>query len=87
MLKFEYYMNKILNPPKGIIIKPEVRFGQPTVTGTRIAVADILNLVEAGYGIDDIPIQYPAINLQIAKRAVQYAASILGKEEILTITT
>lgn len=79
-------MNKALTPPKGIIIKPEVRFGQPTVARTRIAIADILGLVEAGYRIDEIPGQYQAVTLGAAKKALRYAANLLGKEEILTIS-
>lgn len=79
-------MNKVLNPPKGIVIKPEIRFGQPVVAKTRIAVADILGLVEAGYRIDEIPTHYPMVTLKTARQALRYAANILGKEEILTIS-
>lgn len=79
-------MNKVLNPPRGIVIKPEIRFGQPTVAGTRIAIADILSLVEAGYHINEIPVQYPAVTLPAAKKAMGYAAAILGKEEVLAIS-
>ena len=79
-------MKKALTSPKGIVIKTEVRFGQPTIAGTRIAVADILNLVQAGYRIDEIPRQYPGITVKAAKRALGYAARLLGKEEVLAIS-
>lgn len=79
-------MNKALTPPKGIRIKTQVRFGQPTITNTRITVADILGLVEAGYSIDEIPGQYQTVSLPEAKKALRYAANLLGKEEVLTIT-
>jgi len=79
-------MNKVLNPPKGIVIKPEIRFGQPVVAKTRIAVADILGLVEAGYRIDEIPTHYPTVTLKSARQALRYAANILGKEEVLAIS-
>ena len=79
-------MNKALTPPKGIIIKPEVRFGQPTVAKTRIAIADILGLVEAGYRIDEIPGQYRAVTLGAVRKALRYAANLLGKEEVLAIS-
>ena len=69
-------VNKVLNPPSGIVIKPEIRFGQPTVAGTRVAIADILSLVEAGYHINDISAQYPAVTLPAAKKALGYAAAI-----------
>ena len=50
------------------------------------AVADILGLVEAGYRIDEIPTHYPTVTLKTARQALRYAANILGKEEILTIS-
>ena len=79
-------MNKTLMPPRGIVIRPEVRFGQPTVAKTRIAIADILGLVQAGYRIDEIPGQYPTVTLGAAKKALRYAANLLGKEEVLAIS-
>ena len=78
-------MNKLLNTTKRIIIKPEIRFGQPTIMGTRITIADVLHLIETGYHINDIPTQYPTVNLNMARNAVRYASNILGKEEILSI--
>lgn len=78
-------MNEIIKTPIRITIKPEIRFGKPCIKGTRIAIADILNLVRAGYGINDIPDQYPPVTLQDAKTAIQYAVNILGKEEVLAI--
>ena len=80
-------MNNITKLPRGIVIKPEVRFGQPTVAKTRITVADILGLIEAGYRIDEVPTQYPAVTKEQARQAVRYAARILGKEEILAINS
>ena len=79
-------MNKVLTPPKGIIIKSKVRFGRPIVANTRITVADILGLVEAGYRIDEVPVQYPVVSLKAARQALRYAADILGKEEVLMIS-
>jgi len=72
--------------PKEITIKPEVRFGKPTVANTRVAVADILNLLKAGYTVNDIPNQYPSVTSNATIAAIEYAANILGKEEILAIS-
>jgi len=72
--------------PKEINIKTEVRFGKPTVNDTRVTVADILNLLKAGYSIDDIPNQYQGITRAGTVSAIGYAANILGKEEILSIS-
>ena len=72
--------------PKEITIKPEVRFGKPTVANTRVAVADILNMLKAGYTVNDIPNQYPGVTIANTVSAIEYAANILGKEEILAIS-
>ena len=71
--------------PRGIVIKPEIRFGKPTVANTRITIEDILNLLKAGYTVNDIPKQYPSVTSNATVAALDYAASILGKEEVLTI--
>ena len=78
-------MNKIAIKPVDIVIKQEVRFGKPCIKNTRIAVADILNLLRSGYNITDVPEQYPGITTADAKTALHYAARALGKEEILEI--
>lgn len=74
-----------VNTPKGIIIKQKVRFGKPCIQGTRIAITDILNLLRAGYSIEDIPEQYQGITIKDAKTALNYAVRVLGKEEIFEI--
>ena len=79
-------MNKAIRPPKGITINQEVRFGKPVIAGTRIAVADIIYLLEGGYDIKEIPTQYPNVTLSQARKALGYAANILGKEEVLSIS-
>jgi len=58
-----------------ITIDPTVRFGKPCIRGTRIAVADILNLLAAGYTVADIPTQYPGITRQDALAAIEKGQS------------
>jgi len=70
-----------------IVIKQSVRFGKPCIKGTRIAITDILNLLQRGYGLKDIPAQYAGITVADAKIALRYASRILGKEEVLEIGT
>ncbi|MBU4142851.1 DUF433 domain-containing protein [Patescibacteria group bacterium] len=75
------------NQGGGIVIKQLVRFGKPCVRGTRIAIADILNLIRSGYAINEIPKQYPDITAQDVEMALRYAAKSLAKEEILEIAS
>jgi uncharacterized protein (DUF433 family) len=60
-----------------ITINPDVRFGKPTIRGTRIAVADILNLLRAGYAIDEIPEQYEGITKDDVVAAIGFATGVL----------
>jgi len=71
---------------KEVVIKQEIRFGKPTIRNTRVAISDILNLFKAGYNINDIPKQYPGVTSTATIAAIDYAANILGKEEILAIS-
>ncbi len=69
----------------GITIKQDTRFGKPCIRGTRVAIADIIDLLRAGYQINEIPKQYPEITENDVKIALRYAVRILEKEEILDI--
>ena len=60
-----------------ITINPDVRFGKPTIRGTRVAVADILNLLAAGYTVDEIPEQYPGVTREDIIAAIQFTTGIL----------
>ena len=57
---------------KYVSVDQNIRFGKPVIKGTRIAVADILGLVEAGYSVNEIPAQYQNITLPMAKNAIGY---------------
>ncbi|MFO7967274.1 MAG: DUF433 domain-containing protein [Archaeoglobaceae archaeon] len=65
-----------------IYVNQNIRFGKPCIRGTRIAVEDILNLFKAGYTFEEILKQYPEIEEEDIKAALEYAASVLGKEEV-----
>ncbi len=81
-------MNKEIQKatPKGITIKQHIRFGKPVIEGTRVAISDMLNLIKAGYNINEIPQQYPGVTKENAMTALEYTANILGKEETLFIS-
>ena len=81
-------MNNIVKTvPAGIVIKQTVRFGKPCIKGTRIAITDILNLLQRGYNLTDVSTQYAGITIADAKIALRYASRILNKEEVLEIGT
>lgn len=57
-----------------IEIDPNIHFGKPCVSGTRITVIDVLELVREGISNAQI-IQdyYPALQIEDIKSCVQYA--------------
>lgn len=61
---------------KHITVNPEVRFGKPCIRGMRITVVDILNLLAAGYTIDEIPKEYPGLTKKDVLAAIEFASKL-----------
>ena len=66
-----------------IAVDPRVHFGKPCVAGTRIAVQDVLELVD-----EDIPFNqiirdyYPDLTVEDVHACVRYAIALVGAEDI-----
>jgi uncharacterized protein (DUF433 family) len=66
-----------------IAVNPLVHFGQPCVAGTRITVANVLELIEAGVSISEIINEYyPDLTEEQIKACVRYAIEVIQNEEI-----
>ncbi len=59
---------------KFISVHPEIRFGKPCITGTRIAVSDVLNWFASGMTESGILTDYPYLTQEQVRAAVAYAA-------------
>ena len=57
-----------------ISIDPEIRFGKPCISGTRIAVSDILQWMASGMSSEEILSDYPALQDVHIRAALNYAA-------------
>jgi uncharacterized protein (DUF433 family) len=57
-----------------ISIDPEIRFGKPCITGTRIAVSDILNWLASGMDNNEILQDYPSLKEDHIRAALAFAA-------------
>lgn len=57
-----------------IVSDPEIRFGKPSVRGTRIAVEDILRMASHGLSIADVLAQYPNLSKEDVLAAHEFAA-------------
>ena len=65
-----------------ISINPEIRFGKPCITGTRIAVADILQWMASGMTQEEILSDYPLLKKEHILAALAFAAN---REAIIKI--
>lgn len=71
-----------------ITVKPEVHFGKPCVSGTRIPVQSVLELVREGLTFADITRDYyPDISPEDIKACLQYAIDVVAVEDIHFSTT
>ena len=56
-------------------MNPDVRFGKPCVSGTRIAVTDILQWLASGMSYEEIIDDYPVLQDVHIRAALNYAAN------------
>jgi uncharacterized protein (DUF433 family) len=59
----------------GISIDPDVWFGKPCLTGTRIDVATIVGVVAAGETVETVAEEY-ALSVEQVRLALSYAAHV-----------
>ena len=58
-----------------ISINPEIRFGKPCVKGTRITVADVLNLLASGASHSEILDDFPSLKEEHILACLAFAAN------------
>jgi uncharacterized protein (DUF433 family) len=57
-----------------ISINPEIRSGKPCISGTRITVSDVLSYLASGMSIEEIILDFPALNKEKIMAALSFAA-------------
>ena len=67
---------------KFISINPEIRFGKPCITGTRISVGDVLAWLASGMSYSEIIEDFPQINKEQILAVLAYSAE---KESFIKI--
>ncbi len=68
-----------------ITFDPQIMGGRACIRGMRITVSLVVNLVANGMTTAEIVREYPALEAEDIKQALQYAAS-LASEEIRPLT-
>ena len=59
----------------GISIDPDIRFGKPCITGTRIDVATVVGALGGGGSFEEVEREYALTHVQILA-ALSYAAHV-----------
>jgi uncharacterized protein (DUF433 family) len=59
----------------GITMNPDVRFGKPCVSGTRMDVATIVGLIAAGETVETVAAEYQ-LSVEQVRAALGYAAHV-----------
>ncbi len=57
-----------------IVVDPEVRFGKPTVRGTRITVGDVLSYLASGMSEDEILADFSQLSREDLRACLAFAA-------------
>ena len=66
-----------------IVIDSNIHFGKPCVTGTRIPVEDVLELIQEGTTFTEIVQKYyPDLEIDDVKACARYATDLVRSEEI-----
>lgn len=57
-----------------IVLDPKVRFGKPTIQGTRITVGDVLSYLAGGMSEDEILADFPQLSREDIRASLAFAA-------------
>jgi uncharacterized protein (DUF433 family) len=66
-----------------ISVNPNIHFGKPCVTGTRITVQNVLELINEGITFKTIKEDYyPDLEIEDIKACMDYAIALISAEDI-----
>jgi uncharacterized protein (DUF433 family) len=68
-----------------IYSNPEIGFGKPIFRGTRIKVSFVLELMGAGWTVEQMAAEYPGIESKHLQAAASFAAEMISEEEYVAI--
>jgi len=83
-VRAEYdFTNERCNMIDRIVVNPNVHFGKPCVTGTRITVQNVLELLTEGLSFTEIVQDYyPDLEFEDIRACVRYAIALVAAEDI-----
>lgn len=66
-----------------IVINPKICSGKPVIRGTRIMVKNILGMIAGGYTRGRILKDYPELNEDMVKAALEYAIESSSEYDVV----
>ena len=63
-----------------ITFDPKIMGGRACIRGMRITVGLVVNLVANGMGVEDIIGEYPVLEPEDVRQALQYASALANEE-------
>jgi uncharacterized protein (DUF433 family) len=64
----------LMNYRDRIVIDPEIRFGKPSIRGTRITVGDVLSYLASGMSEQEIVADFPQLTREDIRACLAFAA-------------
>jgi uncharacterized protein (DUF433 family) len=68
-----------------ITVDPAVLVGKPVIKGTRLAVEFMLELLAAGWTLDQIVANYPGVTIEDIRACIAYAREVLQEERVFPL--
>lgn len=68
-----------------ISVDPGILVGKPVVTGTRISVEHVLDILAAGWTVPQILENYPTLTEPDIRACLSYASDVLHGERVYAI--
>lgn len=68
-----------------IVLDPNVRFGKPSIQGTRVTVATVLAELAGTMTLEEVAEEY-GLTLEDIRAALGYAATVLADEQVQLIS-
>jgi len=68
-----------------INIQPDIQFGTPVFTGTRVPVASLFIHLEKGIGIDEFLIDFPSVKKEQCFAAIEMASKLFTSKNFIRL--
>jgi uncharacterized protein (DUF433 family) len=66
-----------------ITIQPDIQFGTPVFTGTRVPVVSLLLHLEKGISVDEFLIDFPSVKREQCYAAIDLAGKLINSKNFL----